>query len=315
MSRPTPKPQFPVTPKEYPASRAPLTRRYLQAFESSGQDGQWMSKRCLSPFSRRLRIDLYGALHFCALIFPFHISEVFHMKRVSGALIGLGLLVSAMGAMAATKPVVGVAEFKNESGAGWWRGGVGWELSGMLSNELASTNAFKVVERAKLENVLEEQNLMASGRAAPSQAAQFGKVTGAEYLIMGTVTSYEEETASSGGGISFGGVSLGGSSEKAYIAVDIRVVNSTTGEIDFVRTIEGTSKGGGMSIGVYRGGFGGEMASQNKTPAGKAIRAALVEVTDYLECVMVKRNRCVADYDAKEDRRRDKTRGSIDLDE
>lgn len=237
------------------------------------------------------------------------------MKRISGALIGLGLLVSAVGAMAANKPVVGVAEFKNESGAAWWRGGVGWELSGMLSNELASTNAFKVVERAKLENVLEEQNLMASGRAAPSQAAQFGKVTGAEYLIMGTVTSYEEETASSGGGISFGGVSLGGSSEKAYIAVDIRVVNSTTGEIDFVRTIEGTSKGGGMSIGVYRGGFGGEMASQNKTPAGKAIRAALVEVTDYLECVMVKRNRCVADYDAKEDRRRDKTRGSIDLDE
>jgi hypothetical protein len=36
---------------------------------------------------------------------------------------------------------VAVAEFKNESGAGWWRGGVGWELSGMLSNELVATRA------------------------------------------------------------------------------------------------------------------------------------------------------------------------------
>lgn len=236
------------------------------------------------------------------------------MKQFSGALAGIALLLSAMGASAET-PVIGVAEFKNESGAAWWRGGVGWELSGMLSNELVATRAFRVVERTKLESVLEEQNLMASGRAAPSAAAQFGKVTGAQYLIMGTVTSYEEETASTGGGISFGGVSLGGNSEKAYIAVDIRVVNSTTGEIDFVRTIEGTSKGGGMSIGLYRGGFGGQLESQNKTPAGKAIRAALVEATDYLECVMVKKNRCVSDYDAKDDRRRDKTRSSIDLDE
>ena len=43
--------------------------------------------------------------------------------------------------------------------AGWWRGGVGWELSGMLSNELSSSGDFRVVERAKLEQVLDEQNL------------------------------------------------------------------------------------------------------------------------------------------------------------
>ena len=52
-------------------------------------------------------------------------------------------------------PPVGVAEFKNESAAGWWSGGVGWELSGMLSNELSSSGDFRVVERAKLEKVLE----------------------------------------------------------------------------------------------------------------------------------------------------------------
>ena len=87
------------------------------------------------------------------------------------------------------RPAIGVAEFKNESGAGWWRGGVGWELSGMLSNELSSSGDFRVVERAKLQNVLEEQNLAASGRIAPGTGAKIGKVTGAQYLVIGTVTS------------------------------------------------------------------------------------------------------------------------------
>lgn len=214
------------------------------------------------------------------------------------------------------KPVVAVIEFKNESSAAWWSGGVGWELAGMLSNELSSTGAFKVVERDKIRQVLDEQNLAASGRVAAGTGAQIGNLTGAQYLVTGTVTSYEEETASTGGGISFGGVSVGGNSEKAYLAVDLRVINATTGEVDYSRTIEGTAKGGGMSLGLYRGGFGGSLESQNKTPAGKAIRAALVEITDYLECAMVKQtDRCMSEFEDKEDRRREKTRGALDLDD
>ncbi|MFO1494449.1 MAG: CsgG/HfaB family protein [Lysobacterales bacterium] len=235
-------------------------------------------------------------------------------------LVGLALAglagVSDVALARGEKPVVAVIEFENQSGAGWWRGGVGWELAGMLSNELSATGAFKVLEREQIQAVLEEQNMAASGRIAPGTGAKMGKVTGAQYLIAGTVTAYEEETASTGGGISFGGVSVGGKSEKAYLAVDLRVINATTGEVDYSRTIEGQAKGGGMSLGLYRGGFGGSLASENKTPAGKAIRAALVEITDYLECVMVKQtDRCMAEYDAKEERRREKTRGALDLDD
>lgn len=232
-------------------------------------------------------------------------------------LMGLGLAVSVLlpsAAMAQGKPVLGVIEFKNESGAGWWSGGVGWELAGMLSNELGATNAFRIVERSKLEAVLQEQNLGASGRVAAGTGAKIGKLTGAQYLVAGTVTSYEENTKGTGGGISFRGVSLGGKSSEAYLAVDIRVINATTGEVDFVRTVEGRSKGGGVSIGLYRGGFGGSLSQENKTPAGKAIRAALVEITDYLECAMVKRDSCLQEYDAKEAKRRDSNRGSLKLD-
>jgi curli biogenesis system outer membrane secretion channel CsgG len=212
-------------------------------------------------------------------------------------------------------PSIAVIEFKNESGAGWWRGGVGWELSGMLSNELASTRAFTVLERTKVQNVLEEQNLAASGRVSGSTGAKMGKMIGAKYLIAGTVTSYEEDVANTGGGISFGGVSVGGKSASAYLAVDLRVINVETGQIEFTRSIEGRSKSGGMSLGLYRGGFGGNLASENKTPAGKAIRAALVEASDYLECAMVKRTKsCIAAFDAKEDKRRESSKGALKLD-
>lgn len=217
-------------------------------------------------------------------------------------------------AYAQGKPAIGVAEFKNESGAAWWRGGVGWELSGMLSNELSSTGSFRVVERAKLEKVLEEQNLAASGRVRSGTGAKMGQVTGADYLVLGTVTSYEENTASTGGAIAFKGIALGGKKSEAYIAVDIRVVNATTGEIDFSRTVEGRTSGGGVSVGVFRGGFGGTLANEKNTPAGKAIRAVLVEVTDYLSCVMVEKGGCEGEYAAKERKRRDSNKKGLKLD-
>ncbi|HET7064285.1 MAG TPA: CsgG/HfaB family protein, partial [Rudaea sp.] len=144
---------------------------------------------------------------------------------------------SALAAGGDNRPVVGVAEFTNQSGAAWWRGGVGWELSGMLSNELSSSGAFRVVERQKLQSVLEEQNLAASGRVAKGTGAKIGKVTGAQYLITGTVTAYEENTSSTGGGLSFKGIGFGGKSAEAYLAVDIRVINTETSDIDFSRTI------------------------------------------------------------------------------
>ena len=229
----------------------------------------------------------------------------------------LTLLGAGSGASAAEssgKPVIAVAEFKNETSAGWWSAAVGRDLAGMLSNELANTGSFRVVERDKLQNVLEEQNLMASGRAKTSDAAQMGKLAGAQYLVMGTVTSFEEQTKSSNSGLSFGGISLGGKSSTAYIAIDIRVVDTSTGEIAYSRTIEGTSKGGGMAVDVYRGGFGGNVATEENKPAGKAIRAAVVMVSDYLDCVMVVQDSCMAKYDAQEKRRRDRTSDSLKLD-
>ncbi|MDH3376074.1 MAG: CsgG/HfaB family protein [Gammaproteobacteria bacterium] len=233
--------------------------------------------------------------------------------KISPILCVAVLLMGSATAFAA-KPVIGVAEFENQTAAAWWRGGVGWELSSMVTNELANNGKFKVVERSKLEPVLSEQDLAASGRIAQGTGAKIGKLTGAQYLVLGTISAYEENTASTGGGISISGISIGGKKKQAYIAADLRVVNTTTGEIDHARTVEARTGGFGLKLGVFRGKFGGRLAQQNKTPAGKAIRAMLVEIVDYLECVMVVQGNCIAEFDAKEQKRKKSLKDTISLD-
>lgn len=236
------------------------------------------------------------------------------VSRVSfGLVVGL-LVLSATAALASDKPSVGVADFQNDTSAGWWSGGVGRDLAGMLSNELSSTEKFRVVERAKLSSVLQEQDLAESGRVEKKTAAKVGRLTGAKYLIMGTVSAYEEKVSGGGGGVSFRGISVGGKKSDAYMAVDLRVVDTTTGEVEFSRTVEARSGSYGISGGLYRGGFGGNLGKYENTPAGKAIRGCLVEISDYLGCVMVDKDSCVDEYKAKEAGRREKTKKSIKLD-
>jgi curli biogenesis system outer membrane secretion channel CsgG len=229
------------------------------------------------------------------------------------ALIVLASLALATAALA-EKPTVGVAEFRNDTSAGWWHGSTGSDLASMLTNELATTEKFRIVERAKLGPVLEEQDLGASGRVDKHTAAKIGKLTGAQYLVMGTVSSFEENTQGTGGGLSFHGFSVGGKHDEAYIAVDLRVVDTTTGEVVHTRTIEARSSSYGVNGGVYHGGFGGDLGHYSNTPVGKAIRACLVEISDYLSCVMVDKDGCEKEYQAKESSRREKTKKSIKLD-
>lgn len=236
------------------------------------------------------------------------------MKRIS--IICTAVLISLLSnlAAAAEKPTMAVLDFRNTTGAYWWGSNVGRELGGMLTNELASGKKFRMIEREKLSSVLGEQDLAASGRVSGSKAAKMGKMVGAQYLVTATVTSFESNVNSTGGGISFKGVSLGGKRKKAYIAVDLRVVDSTTGEIVDTRTVEARSGGMGLSVGLNRGGFGGSLANEKKTPAGKAIRAVVAEISNYLECSMVKKNKCLDKFEAKERKRREGLSKGISLD-
>jgi curli biogenesis system outer membrane secretion channel CsgG len=120
------------------------------------------------------------------------------------------LLLLTTAAFAGDRPSLGVSEFKNDTTASWWYGGAGSDLAAMLTNELAAMDKFKMVERAKLDAVLDEQDLADSGRISKSTGAKIGKLTGAKYLVFATVSAFESDVKGTGGGLSFRGISVGG---------------------------------------------------------------------------------------------------------
>ena len=218
-------------------------------------------------------------------------------------------------AVAAEKPRIGILRFTNHTHASWWHVTSGEELQDMLIAELASAKAFSVLERKELDAVISEQKLGASGLVNKNTVTKIGNLTGAKYLVAATVSAFEEGTSGDKGGVSLRGVSLGGEKGKAYIAVDLKVIDVETGEIADTRTVEATSQSTGFRVGLNAFGFSGDYGKKAKTPVGKAIRGCIVEISQYLECSLVKgkSDSCMQEYDEKESKRRERTKGSIEL--
>jgi curli biogenesis system outer membrane secretion channel CsgG len=182
-------------------------------------------------------------------------------------------------------------------------------------------------------------------RKASPTAAKKGQMTGARYIVLGTVTSYDTATDVESQGSGMGFLGFGGSKQntvtKDYVAIDIRVVDSTTGEIVGSRTVEGRasntveqrSSGGslapaaiilGATVPMSRAGYAATAAagtfnfsnnstSASRTPAAKAIRAALIEASGYVSCLLVPKADCMAAYNAKDQQRRQNTLGTLKL--
>lgn len=242
------------------------------------------------------------------------------------AIVGSSFGVTMAPAMAQAKPTISVPEFKNETNWWWWRGSTARQLGDALSNELSGTGNFKVVERQKLGAVLSEQELAELGLVKKETGAKKGQLTGAQYVILGRVTAYEEGVEEDRsrvgiGGINIGGIRIGGGgakeSQKAYIAIDLRVVDTTTGEVVHSRTVEGRATSEAQSVdgrvNILGVGIGGGNDKKKQAPVGKALRAALIESTDYLSCVMVKKDTCIEKYAAKDAKRRENTKDVLEL--
>ncbi len=216
----------------------------------------------------------------------------------------------------AEKPRIGVLRFTNQTSAGWWSASVGRELSDMLAAELVSTRSFQVLDRKDIEAVLGEQDLSDTDRVDQATKVKMGKLKGAKYLVAATVSSFEEDVKGTGAGVRFKGLSVAGRKDKAYIAVDLKVVDSETGEIVDTRTIEAEAKGQGLAAGLSLRNFSINGDDYKRTPAGKAIRACVIYISEYLECSLVRGTDadCMKKWDDMDRKRREKDKGTIDID-
>jgi curli biogenesis system outer membrane secretion channel CsgG len=215
----------------------------------------------------------------------------------------------------AGRPTVSVPAFKNTvtQPTWWWQGLVADDLAAALANELQGTGTLQVVERRQLKDVLSEQELAELGivKRGPD-AASMGQMRGARYIVLGTVTSYETNVEEKQSGSRFGLLGFGKQNQevetKDYVAIDIRVVDSSTGEVIGSRTVEGrasntaSASASGVNLLPAAGlalwmapnmgrtgqaltgaagtlNFGSNQSQAQRTPAGKAIRAALIDAS------------------------------------
>ena len=119
-------------------------------------------------------------------------------KKKSFILAGLFLALLAGGLFipredaAAQKIRIAVMPFKIGQIKSWW----GWDwdpgegISDMLVTELVNSGRFSVVERERLDEVLQEQNLAREGVVNAATAARIGRVLGVQLFVFGTVTEF-----------------------------------------------------------------------------------------------------------------------------
>lgn len=155
---------------------------------------------------------------------------------------------------------------------------VGEAAAEELQTLLFHARRFRLVERAQLHRVLEEQNM--GDVIDPATAPQVGQVLGTRFVILGAVTDFEIKTTETGSGLSVIGIGYETQSTQLDIrvGVDVRVVDSTTGELvaadsGVFRRTDSASGLGVTIIGINAGTEGSvEIDESNQ---GKLLRYAL----------------------------------------
>lgn len=190
------------------------------------------------------------------------------------------ITVGALRAGEAPKPRVAILEFKNKTeGYAWSWYRAGEAAQDMLVTELVKRGNFRVMERERLEAILEEKNLHLSGDIDPKTAVKLGKMIGVEYLIAGAVTELgvADRDVNVPSAL-FGGrmPSVNVRSQKMDAALDARAFSTSTGEIVWADTAsESTSDSS-----VYVAGAGGGVEDHRKLD--RLLRPVVMRLADSL---------------------------------
>jgi curli biogenesis system outer membrane secretion channel CsgG len=160
-----------------------------------------------------------------------------------------------------------------------------------MTTLLDQSGRFDVIERAQVNQLLDEQNM--EGIVRPDQMAKAGQVLGVDYLLIGKVTNFRVKQDQTKSGVNLGGIggAVGGGrfgagnsgfdQKKQRIVtecgVDIRLVDPTTGRIVASQSGEFTRTDSAGALGVSVLGIGANSDAQvtiEEDDAGKILRLA-----------------------------------------
>jgi len=197
------------------------------------------------------------------------------MQRYLLLFLAAALLISAPHLNAQLKKRVAVAEFQDRSG----HRGAGQGVADMLITALVKSGEFNVVERKELDKVLAEQRLGQSGALTPQTSPAVGKLLGVDLLVLGSISELGTKDRNVSGGTNLFGAKVNAKTARA--AVDIRLVNTSTGEIVAAETEEGTESTVGLG-GRYKDINFADFSQWNDTDIGKAAREAIDETVSLI---------------------------------
>jgi curli biogenesis system outer membrane secretion channel CsgG len=132
-------------------------------------------------------------------------------------------------------------------------------ISEMLINELVNNGTYTIVDRSRLEQALREKNR--SGSIDAATAAEIGKELKVDAVLIGTITRFDINQKSGGGG-SFMGIGGSSSKTKATVQIDVRLISTSTGDILAAAKAVGEADQGSSNLSI-RGVSGSSSEGNN----------------------------------------------------
>ncbi|PSB54843.1 CsgG/HfaB family protein [Chamaesiphon polymorphus] len=197
-----------------------------------------------------------------ANISPVNASEkATQIERVNPSLVSLSL------SRKSKRPRIAVLDFEYSS-----IGSVEWlpwlktnvkAVNDLLVDKLVDGGNFSVIERTRIDQVLQEQNFGKTGRVDSSSAAKIGRILGVQTILLGSVTEFNLDREAQGFSVPiFGGIGSGSSKLTANVKISMRAIDTKTGEILFTAKGVGTSNRGDSALSIR--GFSTASGSSNQ---------------------------------------------------
>jgi curli biogenesis system outer membrane secretion channel CsgG len=175
---------------------------------------------------------------------------------------------------------------------------IGKGIRAMLTNRLGEQQKVVIVERAKINSLMAEQDRNTSNRVKQGSGAKIGRISGADALLTGDITIFgrdDKKKHVSGGGLfgaGVGAIAASHSTDKAVVAIAYRVVDAETSEVVATGEARGESARKGSALGALGGAFGKgfagaefDMTSSNfaQTIIGEATQDCVNKLADILD--------------------------------
>lgn len=182
------------------------------------------------------------------------------------------------------KQVIAVLPFENRVQGSYGNWELGDGLTGILVTELLKAGRFVLVEREKLKAIIKEQELGMTGLVREETASKAGLLSGAQFMIKGSVTEFNDEAGGGGLTIGYRLGEIGGKTRTAYVGIDVRIVDNLTGQIyaSYNASATARSSGGSLAARFSSDDFKIGVSGFESTALGQAARDAIRQIVGFI---------------------------------